>query len=146
MQPFYYATHDAEKNEYECDEDGNIKCIGIGGEQIPVEMGTEPGYNDSVLFYANIFAGKGDVLADVFGSSVDYSWTIFTCDMNCTLTKLTRLWIGCESQYNEDGSVNGARANYEVTAPPTKSLNGIVIASKELRVRNCRRDDMVCMQ
>lgn len=84
------------------------------------------------FFYANISAGKGDVQADVFGSSVDYSRTISTCNMDCPITKLTRLWIGCEPQYNEDGSVNGDSANYEVAAPPAKSLNGIVIAIKEL--------------
>ena len=42
------------------------------------------------------------------------------------------IWIGCEPQYNEDGSVNGDSANYDVAAPPAKSLNGIVIAIKEL--------------
>ena len=131
-QPFYYATYDAEKKVYDRDEDGNIKYIEVDGEKIPVEIGTEPGYNDPVLFYANISAGKGDVQADVFGSSVDYSRTISTCDMDCPITKLTRLWIGCEPQYNEDGSVNGDSANYEVAAPPAKSLNGIVIAIKEL--------------
>ena len=70
--------------------------------------------------------------ADVFGSSVDYSRTISTCDMTCPITKLTRIWIGCEPKYNDDGSVNGDSANYEVAAPPAKSLNGIVIAIKEL--------------
>ena len=125
-------TYDAEKKVYDRDEDGNIKYIEIDGEKIAVEIGTEPGYNDPVLFYANISAGKGDVQVDVFGSSVDYSRTISTCDMDCPITKLTRLWIGCEPQYNEDGSVNGDSANYEVAAPPAKSLNGIVIAIKEL--------------
>lgn len=131
-QPLYYATYDAEKKVYKRDENGNIKYIEIDGEQIPVEIGTEPGYNDPVLFYANISAGKGDVQADVFGNSVDYSRVISTCDMNCQITKLTRLWIGCKPEYNMDGSVDGDSANYEVAAPPAKSLNGIVIAIREL--------------
>lgn len=49
-QPFYYVTYDAEKKVYDRDEDGNIKYIEIDGEKIPVEIGTEPGYSDPVLF------------------------------------------------------------------------------------------------
>lgn len=131
-QKLYYATYSDEIPVYETDEDGNIKYIEIDGKMIPIPIGTMAGYNKPVVFYANISAGKGDVQADVFGSSVDYSRTISTCDMTCPITKLTRLWIGCEPQYNEDGSVNGDSANYEVAAPPAKSLNGIVIAIKEL--------------
>lgn len=131
-QKLYYATYSDEIPVYETDEDGKIKYTEVDGELIPIPIGTMAGYNKPVVFYANISAGKGDVQADVFGSSVDYSRTISTCDMDCPITKLTRLWIGCEPQYNEDGSVNGDSANYEVAAPPAKSLNGIVIAIKEL--------------
>jgi hypothetical protein len=131
-QKLYYATYSDEVPVYETDEDGKIKYTEVDGELSPIPIGTMAGYNEPVIFYANISAGKGDVQADVFGSSVDYSRTISTCDMDCPITKLTRLWIGCEPQYNEDGSVNGDSANYEVAAPPAKSLNGIVIAIKEL--------------
>ena len=131
-QRLYYATYSDEVPVYETDEDGKIKYTEVDGELSPIPIGTMAGYNEPVIFYANISAGKGDVQADVFGSSVDYSRTISTCDMDCPITKLTRLWIGCEPQYNEDGSVNGDSANYEVAAPPAKSLNGIVIAIKEL--------------
>lgn len=131
-QKLYYATYSDEVPVYETDEDGKIKYTEVDGELSPIPIGTMAGYNEPVIFYANISDGKGDVQADVFGSSVDYSRTISTCDMDCPITKLTRLWIGCEPQYNEDGSVNGDSANYEVAAPPAKSLNGIVIAIKEL--------------
>lgn len=132
MQKLYFATYSEEIPVYETDDDGNIKYAEIDGVKEPIPLGTAPGYNKPEEFYANISAGKGDVQADVFGSSVDYSRTISTCDMDCPITKLTRLWIGCKPQYNEDGSVNGDSANYEVAAPPAKSLNGIVIAIKEL--------------
>ncbi len=132
MQKLYFATYSEEIPVYETDDDGNIKYAEIDGVKEPIPLGTAPGYNKPEEFYANISAGKGDVQADVFGSSVDYSRTISTCDMDCPITKLTRLWIGCEPQYNDDGSANGDSANYEVAAPPAKSLNGIVIAIKEL--------------
>ena len=131
-QKLYYATYSDEITVHETDDDGNIKYTEIDGEMIPIPIGTMAGYNKPVVFYANISAGKGDVQADVFGSSVDYSRTISTCDMTCPITKLTRIWIGCEPKYNDDGSVDGDSANYEVAAPPAKSLNGIVIAIKEL--------------
>lgn len=131
-QKLYYATYSDEITVYETDDDGNIKYTEIDGEIVPIPIGTMAGYNKPVVFYANISAGKGDVQADVFGSSVDYSRTISTCDMTCPITKLTRIWIGCEPQYNDDGTVDGDSANYEVAAPPAKSLNGIVIAIKEL--------------
>jgi hypothetical protein len=134
-QKLHYATYSDEIPVYETDEDGKIKYTEVDGELVPIPIGTMAGYNKPVVFYANISAGKGDVQADVFGSSVDYSRTISTCNMDCPITKLTRLWIGCEPQYNEDGSVNGDSANYEVAAPPAKSLNGIVIAIKELPER-----------
>ena len=131
-QKLHYATYSDEIPVYETDGDGKIKYTEVDGELVPIQIGIMAGYNKPVVFYANISAGKGDVQADVFGSSVDYSRTISTCDMDCPITKLTRLWISCEPQYNEDGSVNGDSANYEVAAPPAKSLNGIVIAIKEL--------------
>lgn len=131
-QKLYYATYSDEITVYETDDDGKIKYTEIDGKMVPIPIGTMAGYNKPVVFYANISAGKGDVQADVFGSSVDYSRTISTCDMSCPITKLTRIWIGCEPRYNEDGSVDGDSANYEVAAPPAKSLNGIVIAIKEL--------------
>lgn len=131
-QKLYYATYSNEIPVYETDENGKIKYTEVDGELVPIQIGIMAGYNKPVIFYANISAGKGDVQADVFGSSVDYSRTISTCNMDCPITNLTRLWIGREPQYNEDGSVNGDSANYEVAAPPAKSLNGIVIAIKEL--------------
>lgn len=131
-QKLYYATYSDEITVHETDDDGNIKYTEIDGQMVPIPIGTMAGYNVPQEFYANISAGKGDVQADVFGSSVDYSRTISTCDMTCPITKLTRLWIGCEPKYNDDGSVDGDSANYEVAAPPAKSLNGIVIAIKEL--------------
>ena len=131
-QKLYYATYSDEIPVYETDKDGKIKYTEVDGELIPIPIGTMAGYNEPVIFYANISAGKGDVQADVFGSSVDYSRTISTCNMDCPITKLTRLWVGCEPKYNDDGSIDGDSANYEVAAPPAKSLNGIVIAIKEL--------------
>lgn len=131
-QPLHYATYSEEIKVYQRDENGDIIYIEVDGERIPVEIGSAPGYNTPVLFYANISAGKGDAQADVFGSNVDYTRTISTTDMTCPIDELSLIWIESEPQYNPDGTVNADSADYKVAAYPAKSLNNIVIAIKKL--------------
>lgn len=132
QQPLHYATYSEEIKVYKHDENGNIEYVEIDGEQCPIEFGTVAGYNEPVLFYANISAGKGDAPADVFGSNVDYTRTISTTDMTCPIDELSLIWIENEPQYNADGTVNPDSADYKVAAYPAKSLNNIVIAIKKL--------------
>lgn len=131
-QSLHYATYSEEIKVYKRDEDGNIEYVEIDGEQCPIELGTVAGYNEPVIFYANISAGRGDVQADVFGSSVDYTRTISTTDMTCPIDELSLIWIDNKVEYNTDGTVNPDSADYEVAAYPAKSLNDIVIAIKKL--------------
>lgn len=130
-QPLY-ATYSEEIKVYQCDENGDIVYIEVDGEQIPVEIGSAPGYNAPVLFYANISSGRGDAQADVFGSSVDYTRTISTTDMTCPIDELSLIWINNRVEYNTDGTVNPDSADYKVAAYPAKSLYNIVIAIKKL--------------
>lgn len=131
-QPLYYATYSEEIKVYKRDENGNIEYVEIDGEQCPIELGTVAGYNEPVIFYANISAGRGEAQADVFGSNVDYTRTISTTDMACPIDELTLIWIESEPKYNPDGTVNADSADYKVAAYPAKSLNNIVIAIKKL--------------
>lgn len=131
-QPLYYATYSEEIKVYKRDENGDIEYVEIDGSLVPIEIGTVAGYNEPVLFYANISAGKGDAQADVFGSNVDYTRTISTTDMSCQIDELSLVWIESEPQYNPDGTVNADSADYKVAAYPVKSLNNIVIAIKKL--------------
>lgn len=131
-QPLHYATYSEEIKVYKRDENGDIEYVEIDGSLVPIEIGTVAGYNEPVLFYANISAGKGDAQADVFGSNVDYTRTISTTDMSCQIDELSLVWIESEPQYNPDGTVNADSADYKVAAYPVKSLNNIVIAIKKL--------------
>lgn len=131
-QPLHYATYSEEIKVYKRDEDGNIEYVEIDGSLVPIELGTVAGYNEPVIFYANISAGRGDAQADVFGSSVDYTRTISTTDMTCPIDELSLIWIDNKVEYNTDGTVNPDSADYEVAAYPAKSLNDIVIAIKKL--------------
>lgn len=131
-QPLHYATYSEEIKVYKRDENGNIEYVEIDGSLVPIEIGTVAGYNEPVLFYANISAGKGDAQADVFGSSVDYTRTISTTDMTCKIDELSLIWIENKVEYNADGTVNPDSTDYKVAACPARSLNNIVIAIKKL--------------
>lgn len=131
-QPLHYATYSEEIKVYKRDENGNIEYVEIDGSLVPIEIGTVAGYNEPVLFYANISAGRGEAQADVFGSNVDYTRTIGTTDMTCPIDELSLIWIENKPQFNTDGMVNPDSADYKVAAYPAKSLNNIVIAIKKL--------------
>lgn len=131
-QPLHYATYSEEIKVYKRDENGNIEYVEIDGSLVPIELGTVAGYNEPVLFYANISAGRGEAQADVFGSNVDYTRTISTTDMTCPIDELSLIWIDNKVEYNADGMVNPDSADYKVAAYPAKSLNNIVIAIKKL--------------
>lgn len=132
QQPLYYATYSEEIKIYQRDETGNIEYVVVDGELKPIELGTVAGYNEPVLFSANISAGKGSAQEAVFGSDVDYTRTISTTDMSCPIDELTRIWIDNEVKYNADGTVNADSADYKVAAYPARGLNNIVIAIKKL--------------
>lgn len=132
QQPLYYATYSEEIKIFQRDEAGNIQYVEVDGELKPIELGVVPGYNNPVLFYANISAGKGSAQDSPFGSDVDYTRTISTCDMTCPIDELTRIWIENEPQYNPDGTVDGDSADYKVAAHSARGLNNIVIAIKKL--------------
>lgn len=132
-QKLYYATYNGEIKLYEYDENGNIKYIDNGeGSQIPIEIGTKAGYNNPVLFYANISAGKGTAQEEVFGKDIDFTRTISTTDLTLPIDELSLIWIESEPKYLEDGTIDPKSADYKVVARPIKSLNSIMIALKAL--------------
>lgn len=136
QQPFNYATYSEEIKVYQRDEHGNIVYVDDGeGNLIPIEVGSAPGYNTPVLFYANISAGKGNSETEVFGTGIDFTRTISTTDMTCPIDELSLLWIEMEPQYLADGTVDSDSADYKVAAKPAKGLNSIMIAIKALPAR-----------
>ena len=132
QHPLYFATYSEEITVYQRDENGNIVYVEVDGELKPIELGTVAGYNEPILFYANISAGKGSAQEAVFGSDVDYTRTISTTDMFCPIDELTRIWIENEPQYNADGTVDADSADYKVAAYPARGKNNIVYAIKKL--------------
>ena len=113
MRPFWYALYDGE-TEY-TDSDGNYTG----------DIG--PGYGEPVMMRANISASRGSAGFDLFGSDLQYSKTISTCDMDCPITEETAIWIDREPT---DENENPVPHNYVVKGI-AKSLNNIVYAVAE---------------
>lgn len=132
MQRLYYSLYSEEITIYERDENGDTVYVEVDGERKPVVIGTQAGYNKPVLFYANISAGRGNSQDAPFGSDVDYTRTISTCDMTCPINELSLIWIENEPKYNADGTVDSDSADYKVVAYPARGLNNIVYAIKKL--------------
>jgi len=130
QQKLWYSTYADQITIYERDSAGNIIYDEIDGELIPRIIAERAGYNNSVPFYANISAAKGTSASEVFGVSLDYTKTISTSDMTLPLSETSLIWFETEPEYNADGSVDDASADYSVVAV-AKSLNNVVYAIKK---------------
>ena len=126
----WYSTYADQITEYYRDSDVNIIYDEIDGEQIPRIKCERAGYNNPVSFYANISAGKGTSQEEVFGVSLDYTKTISTTDMSLPLDEKSLVWFETEPNYNTDGTVNEASADYSVAAI-ARSMNNVVYALKK---------------
>ena len=113
MQSFWYALYNGE-TEY-VDDDGNYTG----------DIG--PGYGEPVRMKANISASRGSSGFELFGTDLQYSKTISTCDMACPITEETAIWIDCEPSDENDVPIPH---NYVVKGI-AKSLNSIVYAIAE---------------
>ena len=131
QQSLYFATYTGQQTIYKRDENGEI-IYADENKTIPVESGVRAGYNNPVLFHANISAGRGSAQEDVFGKDVDYTRTISTSDLTLPIDELSIVWIENKPVYLEDGIVDPNSADYKVAARPAKSLNQLMIALKAL--------------
>ena len=122
-QKLYYATYSEEIPVYETDEDGKIKYTEVDGEQIPIQIGIVAGYNEPVIFYANIAKSGGEAEAMEYGFDVgSYQAVLSSSDMTLPINEMSRIWHMSEPRYNADGSVDGDSADYQVLADKS-SLN-----------------------
>lgn len=132
QQPLHYVTYSEEIKVYKRDEDGNIEYVEIDGEQCPIELGTVAGYNEPVLFYANIAMSGGEAEAREYGMNIsDYEAVIVTTQMDLPLTETSIIWWDSEPQYNSDGTVNGDLADYRVISV-RRSKNSMKYLLKKL--------------
>ena len=131
-QTLYYALYGAKIIEYEKDDDGNIIYVDIDGVQVPIEKSVKIGYSAPVELDANISAGKGDSETAVFGTSLDFTRTISTCDMTVPIKQTSLVWYETIPVLNTDGTANKDSADYSIAAPIARSLNSLTIAIKAI--------------
>lgn len=133
QQPLYYATYNKEIKIYQHDDAGNILYTEIDGEKIPVELGTRAGYNEPVLFYANIAMSGGRAEVKEYGFDIgSYEAVLVTTDKSLPITETSRIWYTTEPQMNADGTVNGDSADYSVLAVK-QSLNCVKYLLKNIQ-------------
>lgn len=131
-QKLYYATYSDEILVYETDENGNIKYTEVDGEKIPIPIGTMAGYNEPVIFYANIAMSGGEAEAKEYGYDIGaYQAVLVSSDKSLPITETSRIWHEREPQYHADGSVDGDSADYSVLAVKL-SLNSMKYLLKKL--------------
>lgn len=94
------------------------------------ELETRAGYKNPVLFRAHLTPGKSDAEESPFGKDVSYDRIISTCDMDLPIDENSLIWVSNQPVFNDDGTVNGDSADYEVAAPPLDGLNNLLIAIK----------------
>ncbi len=131
-QKLYYATYSDEIPVYETDDEGKIKYTEVDGELIPIPIGTMTGYNEPVIFYANIAMSGGEAEAKEYGYDIGaYQAVLVLSYKSLPITETSRIWHTSEPQHNADGSVDGDSADYSVLAVKP-SLNSMKYLLKKL--------------
>lgn len=133
QQKLYFSTYAEQIPVYKRNRDGNILYTDVGGGNMrPVKIGTVAGYNEPVIFYANISMSGGEAAAREYGFDIgSYEAVIVTADKTLPITELSRIWHTTEPQRNADGTVNGDSADYSVLAVKP-SLNEVRYLLKKL--------------
>lgn len=132
QQPLHYVTYSEEIKVYKRDENGNIEYVEIDGEKIPIELGTVAGYNEPVLFYANIAMSGGEAEAKEYGFDIgSYEAVLVTTDKSLPISETSRIWHTTEPKINADGTVDSDSADYSVLAVK-QSLNSVKYLLKKL--------------
>jgi len=132
QQRLQYATYSDQITIYERDKDGNIIYVDIDGEQIPSIAGEIAGYNEPVIFFANIAMSGGESESKEYGvNSTDYEAVIFTTDKSLPIDELSLIWHTTEPVLDTDGLADADSADYKVIAVKP-SLNGMKYLLKKL--------------
>lgn len=112
---------------YERDEDGNIKCIEIDGEQVPVESGEyEPEYAKPVAFSNGISGQLSKSLVKAFGIDDSSTYAQMDCLANQYLFgKGTYIWRKSKVGYKDASKtiVDVSTADYLIENVLDEGLN-----------------------
>ena len=125
-QKMYYAMFDKEVPIYETDENGEILCVEVDGELIPIETGdTRLGYSEPKKLLGNIAMSGGEMEAREFGLSTEDYNAIVICGINeYPIKEGALIWHENEVSYEDVDKtmVDSDTADY-IVIKAHKSLN-----------------------
>lgn len=109
-------------------------CLYTGSQMLTDSDGYKTGekklaYSEPVKMEANISAAKGNSEAEMFGTNLEYSRVIVTCDMDCPIDENTVLFVDKAPAF--DAAMNPV-FDY-VVKRVARSLNVISIAIAKVR-------------
>ena len=123
----FYSQRIGWQEEYELDEDGNIKTMEIDGEIVPVKTGEKKlTYGDVVEFYANINGKLNDAIVRAFGVDNSDNHAQITADKDeFPFVVGTRIWLKSDVKYIDASKtiVDQDSADYEVRGVLREGLN-----------------------
>lgn len=136
QQRLWYSTYADQITIYKRDENGNIVYVEVDGENIPVIIGERAGYNNPVLFYANISMSGGEANQAEYGYDLgSYEAVLVTTDKTLPLDELSLIWHTTEPVVGSDGIVDESTADYSVIAVKP-SLNSVKYLLKKVAKGN----------
>ena len=135
-----------------CKKNQRRMYYALYSDRIPIvdENGNEEfeyqiGYEKPVEFYACLSYGQSNAEESPFGTNVSYDRVISTADTSLPIDENSIIWVRNEPIYNEDGTVDGASADYKVAALPLDGLNSLRIAIKKVsnptRINSVKEDE-----
>ena len=89
-------------------------------------------YGTPVEMRVNINPASGNASVEPFGTEIDYTHIMVTCDTDCPIDEHSILWIGKEP-YTDDAEPQLTPHNFRVNRV-AKSLNSILYAIREVDV------------
>lgn len=113
----FYALYSDKIPVY--DEDGNKT------------LETTTGFENPVEFQASLSSGTSNADESPFGKDVSYDRVISTTDTSLPIDEHSVVWYKNTPRFNDDGTVDGDSADYEVAAAPLDGLNSLRIAIKK---------------
>lgn len=126
-QKMYYSQRNGWQDEYELDEDGEVKTIVIDGEDVPVPTGEKKlSYGSVVEFYANINGKLNDAIVRAFGVDNSDNHAQITANKDeFPFVVGTRIWLKSDVKYIDasETTVDQDSADYEVRGVLREGLN-----------------------
>lgn len=127
---FWIGSIDGTMPTYQLDAGGNIEYMDIGGEKVPIEIGTQTAYKVSdEPFKSNFSSSGGDAEAEAYGIDASaYSAKLIAKRGEVSIDETTILWDGEKPSVDADSHNNGSTADWRVVrVVPSQNLTAYLL-------------------